>query len=247
MRIAALVCKSLFGMSVVFLTTIASSPQSLLLPSVSGAVTGSGTCAGRSLQIASERWRVKKGEVFSLRAAQPFDDDYEWKYVWHLDNGEIVKGQGTRELTVKAGGKRTPGYLNADGFIRVSLDVDSADGSNCSLSARTSIMIGKHREWNGHANVDHLQVSTTEVHAGCDQTPVPAVDVRTTASDPENDVLTYTYLVSAGRIVRVGAQVRWDLSGVPPGPHRIAVGVNDGSGVVGKTKAATITVRPCGN
>lgn len=71
------------------------------------------------------------------------------------------------------------------------------------------------------------------------------VGVRTAATDPENDVLTYNYTVSGGRIVGQGANVTWDLSGVRPGTYTITAGVDDGCGVCGQTQTKTIEVREC--
>jgi hypothetical protein len=69
--------------------------------------------------------------------------------------------------------------------------------------------------------------------------------VTTTAVDPENDVLTYNYTVSGGRIVGTGANVSWDLTGAAPGTYTITAGVDDGCGVCGQTQTRTITVREC--
>ncbi|MEP6788590.1 MAG: hypothetical protein ABJB40_09175, partial [Acidobacteriota bacterium] len=71
------------------------------------------------------------------------------------------------------------------------------------------------------------------------------VSVKTTAHDPENDVLTYNYTVSGGRIVGQGANVSWDLSGAQAGTYTITTGVDDGCGVCGKTDTQTIKVEEC--
>jgi hypothetical protein len=70
------------------------------------------------------------------------------------------------------------------------------------------------------------------------------VDVLTIASDPENDRLTYQYVVSAGKIIGRGAKVKWDLSDAPIGTHRILVGTDDGNGIH-RVGAAAIDVIPC--
>lgn len=72
-----------------------------------------------------------------------------------------------------------------------------------------------------------------------------SISVSTTAVDPENDVLTYNYTVSGGRIVGTGANVTWDLSGAQPGTYTITTGVDDGCGVCGKTNTQTVTVAAC--
>ena len=110
---------------------------------------------------------------------------------------------------------------------------------------------------NQFANVTNLTVSDSTITLGCPAGQVPAegatcgdsgsVDVTTTAVDPENDVLTYNYTVSGGRIVGSGPTVAWDLTGVNPGSYTITAGVNDGCGVCGETKTETITVEECAN
>jgi hypothetical protein len=72
-----------------------------------------------------------------------------------------------------------------------------------------------------------------------------SVNVATTATDPENDVLTYNYTVSGGRIVGQGANVTWDMSGVRAGTYTITAGVDDGCGICGQTQTRTIEVREC--
>jgi hypothetical protein len=72
------------------------------------------------------------------------------------------------------------------------------------------------------------------------------VDVTTVATDAENDVLTYTYEVSGGRIIGQGAKVVWDLALNQPGTYTIKVSVDDGCGVCGKTLTRTVEVaRDC--
>jgi hypothetical protein len=110
---------------------------------------------------------------------------------------------------------------------------------------------------NQPANVTALTLSASTIVLGCPPGQIPAegqscnqstsISVTTTAVDPENDVLTYQYTVSGGRIVGTGANVSWDLSGVAPGTYTITAGVDDGCGICGKTMTQTITVAPCPN
>ncbi len=108
---------------------------------------------------------------------------------------------------------------------------------------------------NPPANVDGVTLGETRVTTPCPPGYRPAegsncsddmsVSVTTRASDPDNDVLTYNYTVSGGRIVGQGANVSWDLTGVQPGTYTVTVGVDDGCGVCGTTKTETITVAAC--
>jgi hypothetical protein len=68
------------------------------------------------------------------------------------------------------------------------------------------------------------------------------IKVTTEASDPENDVLTYNYIVSAGKIIGQGSKVVWDLNGAGPGSYTIIAGVNDGCGVCGITQTRRVEV-----
>ena len=114
---------------------------------------------------------------------------------------------------------------------------------------------GAPRQTNQFANVTNLTVSQSKVTIPCGPNEVPregttcsselTTNVTTTAVDPENDVLTYNYTVTGGRVVGSGANVSWDLSGVNPGTYTITAGVDDGCGVCGQTKTQTITVEKC--
>ncbi len=112
----------------------------------------------------------------------------------------------------------------------------------------------KEAEINKPANVTAVSLSDSEVTLPCppgkrapegqcnDST---TINVSTTAVDPENDVLTYNYTVSGGRIVGSGANVQWDLSGLQPGSYTITSGVDDGCGLCGQTKTETVRVVDC--
>jgi len=107
--------------------------------------------------------------------------------------------------------------------------------------------------YNKPPNVDAVTLSDTTVtlpcaagmtsSSGCSDNHT--ITVSTRASDPENDVLTYNYTVSGGRVVGTGANVSWDLGGVGVGTYTITTAVDDGCGVCGKTNTQTITVRNC--
>ncbi len=114
---------------------------------------------------------------------------------------------------------------------------------------------GVPRPVNQFANVTNVTLSETRVTIPCEAGFQPregttcstdmTTNVSTTAVDPENDVLTYNYTVSGGRIVGSGANVSWDLTGVNPGTYTITAGVDDGCGVCGETKTQTVTVERC--
>jgi hypothetical protein len=108
---------------------------------------------------------------------------------------------------------------------------------------------------NQFANVTAVTLSDTTVTLPCPAGTRPkegtacndstSVSVATTAVDPENDVLTYNYTVSGGRIVGTGANVSWDVAGLQPGTYTVTAGVDDGCGLCGKTETKTITIAEC--
>jgi outer membrane protein OmpA-like peptidoglycan-associated protein len=67
--------------------------------------------------------------------------------------------------------------------------------------------------------------------------------VTTTASDADNDPLTYSYTSSGGKVTGSGASVQFDSTGVAPGTYTVNCHVSDGRG--GETDATTqIAVQP---
>ena len=71
------------------------------------------------------------------------------------------------------------------------------------------------------------------------------ISVATEATDPEDDVLTYHYNISGGKIIGEGAKVVWDLWDAPAGTHTITAGVDDGCGICGPTVTKTVVVKEC--
>jgi hypothetical protein len=104
------------------------------------------------------------------------------------------------------------------------------------------------------ANVTAIKADSVEVILPCGPGQVSksgacrddqSVAISTTAVDPENATLTYSYTVSGGRVVGQGANVNWDLSGVRAGSYTITAAVDDGCGFCGTKQTQTITVREC--
>jgi hypothetical protein len=232
------------------------SSQALILPSHSQFTRGEGICGDFAVGIYSEYWRVKKGDIFELEAVTRQDQNSELVYRWTVLNGKIVSGQGTWKVIIKAGGAKTSGYLNASGFVGITLSVARTGArGNCSLESSRSIMVGQHREVNGRPNVTDLKIDRSIIDLPCaspsrdPETKKTSkeiiIGVSTIAEDPEYDALSYSYKVSAGRILGTGARVMWDLSGLDPGTHSISASVDDGFGVFGKTQTRSVIIKPC--
>jgi hypothetical protein len=95
----------------------------------------------------------------------------------------------------------------------------------------------------GSASVVELSLSSYEI---ANVSPDRQIRVKTVAVDPENDVLTYNYSVSAGKILGSGANVIWDLTGVLSGTYTITAGVDDGCGLCGRTQTRTVVIKQVG-
>jgi len=72
------------------------------------------------------------------------------------------------------------------------------------------------------------------------------VQLTANASDPENDVLTYTWTVTGGKISGEGRNVTWDLTGSQPGSYIATVQVSDGTNAA-VPSSATVTIANCTN
>lgn len=102
-------------------------------------------------------------------------------------------------------------------------------------------------------NVTELVLSQTEITADCNSINNSQnkncadnnskITVSTIAVDLENEVLTYFYKVSAGKIVGQGANIVWDLSDVKAGTYTITAAADDGCGLCGRYITKTITVK----
>lgn len=132
-------------------------------------------------------------------------------------------------------------------------DLMCAQEKAAKLRATTSIFDEPLNERSGIiacpvASVTEVYLNQTTV-TSCDSSAQSWVEgsqmihVQTLAVDPEGDVLSYIYTVSAGKIIGAGEKVVWDLSGVKPGTYTITAAVDDGCGVCGTTQTKAITVK----
>ena len=70
-----------------------------------------------------------------------------------------------------------------------------------------------------------------------------SVAVHVTASDPDNDTLTYSYTATGGTVEGTGADGRWTSTGLSAGNYTVNAKVDDGKGGTA-TCATDISVRP---
>lgn len=72
------------------------------------------------------------------------------------------------------------------------------------------------------------------------------LQLSASATDPDNDVLVYSWTVTGGKITGDGKNVTWDLTGAMPGTYTASVQVSDGThpAVPGST---SVTIANCPN
>jgi outer membrane protein OmpA-like peptidoglycan-associated protein len=77
-----------------------------------------------------------------------------------------------------------------------------------------------------HPPVAACSVSPASVFAGSGE----SVAVHVTASDPDNDPLTYSYTATGGAVEGTGPEARWNSTGTAEGSYTVNVKVDDGKG-----------------
>lgn len=187
---------------------------------------------------------------FNQQDRDSFDDDDTYTLTTYVPCIDVIVGEGGTECSAAY----IPVTRTVRGIppgFRTSSDPHGFFGQ---------VFIGRRNKRledkvNGFADVTGLTVSDSQINLGCAPGYAPrsgvacnestSVSVSTTAVDPENDVLTYNYTVSGGRIVGTGSNVSWDLSGAQPGTYTITAAVDDGCGLCGKTQTQTVTVAAC--
>jgi hypothetical protein len=99
--------------------------------------------------------------------------------------------------------------------------------------------------------VGDLQLSLVVVRADCstkdvndDKSCVIGIRASTIEYDESLNSSIF-YVVSAGKIIRQGKEVFWDLTGVKPGVYSITAAVDDSCGFCGTTMTKTVTVKEC--
>jgi outer membrane protein OmpA-like peptidoglycan-associated protein len=157
------------------------------------------------------------GDAVAVRvnASDPDNDPLTYSYT---ASGGTVEGTGPDARWSTAG--------VAVGTYTVTAKVDDGRGGTVSCAADLKV-----EEKPNHPPV----ISCAPDHSPI--LPGEHVAIISTASDPDNDPLTYSYTATGGQISGNGAQAQFDSTGLQPGKYTVNCMVSDGRG--GNAEAST--------
>ena len=150
-----------------------------------------------------------------VNASDPDNDPLTYSYT---ATGGTVEGTGPDARWSMAG-------LGV-GTYTVTAKVDDGKGGTASCAADVKV-----EEKPNHPPV----ISCAPDHSPI--LPGEHATIISTASDPDNDPLTYSYTATGGQIAGNGAQAQFDATGLQPGNYTVNCRVSDGRG--GNAEAST--------
>ncbi|HEY1528036.1 MAG TPA: PKD domain-containing protein [Candidatus Angelobacter sp.] len=155
------------------------------------------------------------------QAADPDNDTLTYKWT---ATGGAIEGTGAETRWNSSGVK--PGTYT----ITVAVD----DGRGGTANASTDV------------TVEEKPNSPPTISCAANPATITAgqrASITATASDPDNDPLTYSYKASGGTVSGTGANAQFDSTGLAPGNYTVTCHVSDGRG--GETDAlAQVAVQP---
>ena len=154
--------------------------------------------------------RVAEGGSATLRASASDPNNDPLSYSWSVD-GRAVDNNQAQFVFGTAG--RSAGSHTA----RVSVTDSDGMSSNCEFAVVVE------RKANRNPTVT-LTVDKTEVTAG------DTITAKVTASDPDNDPITYSWKVDGQARPETGSQLSLNTSGLSGGRHTVSVTVTDDRG-----------------
>jgi outer membrane protein OmpA-like peptidoglycan-associated protein len=150
------------------------------------------------------------GLEIAVRGQASDPDSDPLTYSWTATGG-TVEGSGP-DVRWNSSGVVAGGYT-------VSLRVDDGRGGVARCSTDVQVEAASNRPPTINCSVDHTSVNAGEL-----------VLVTAIASDPDGDPLTYSWNISAGKIVGSGASVHLDTTGLSSGQYVVTGSVSDGRG-----------------
>jgi outer membrane protein OmpA-like peptidoglycan-associated protein len=163
-------------------------------------------------------------EMAVIRADASSPDGAPLTYTWSATGG-AVDGTGP-EVRWKPSGAAVGSYT-------VKAHVDDGRGLTADCTAEVHVEPRPNRP----PVIASFTASPATVRAGEKST------LTCTASDPDNDPLTYSYTATGGTVTGTGPTTQWDSTGQRAGTYTITCHVDDGRGGVADAKT-TVEVQP---
>jgi hypothetical protein len=178
-----------------------------------------------------EIWNVPIGKVIGIKIV----DNHEWKRDAHkLDLSKLEKEHRY------AGNETDFVFSDKKAGVAIEIDDDEVEGVMLFPPVNSKAKTCKNdfardfineKSWFGKVKLEDRGIiscspppSVAQLELGHSEISAltrKQVDVKATAVNPDNDILTYNYTVTGGRIIGAGAKVKWDLTGVRSGTYTI--------------------------
>ena len=163
-----------------------------------------------SCSVDRDKLYAGSGEFAVVRVDASDPDNDSLNYSW-TTNGGNIEGSGP-EVRWNSSGVNPGSY-------RVKVRVDDGRGGTADCSAEIRVEPRPNHPPTMTCSADRSSVSMGD-----------SVQITATASDPDNDPLTYSWNSSAGRIRGREASVKFDTTGLKPGHYSVSAHVEDGRG-----------------
>jgi outer membrane protein OmpA-like peptidoglycan-associated protein len=150
-----------------------------------------------------------------VTASDPDNDNLTYSYT---ATGGTVEGTGPD-------GRISTNGLN-EGTYTVNAKVDDGRGGTATCSADIKVEPRPNRPPTISCSTDRSPIM-----------PGERTGITATASDPDNDSLTYSYSASGGTVAGDGPKAEFDSTGLQPGSYTVKCSVSDGKG--GNADAST--------
>jgi outer membrane protein OmpA-like peptidoglycan-associated protein len=176
-----------------------------------------------SVTCSSSKATIIQGETTGIQANAVDPEGYGLTYSWSASGGAKVVGSGPNVTFESAG--LAPG--------KYSVTVTVSDGK-FSASCSTDVTVLKK---NGPPTVTCAPASTS-VMVG------ESVTINASASDPDNDTLTYAWTVDGQTLAATGPSITFGAAGRQPGKYTVAVTAADAEFKASCSSAVTVTAKP---
>jgi outer membrane protein OmpA-like peptidoglycan-associated protein/opacity protein-like surface antigen len=166
--------------------------------------------AAMSASCSADREMVfaDSGDVIAVHARAATSDRYPVSYSWSASEG-VIDGTGP-DVRWSSAGHKTGAY---------SVKVRVENGRNGSAECQTSL------------RVEQRPNQPPVIACAADHSTITAGDpviITATATDPDNDPLTYSWTVSKGKIDGAGSSAKLQTGDLAPGPYTVTGHVDDG-------------------